>query len=263
MANFTNGLACLRRRQRAFTMVELMVVLVALGILVAMVVGLGSNIADEQNRAKTQTTQRLIIGALETFHNVEGSYPEQLHHCVEYTDVNGDVIGHCHEPPFIETESSDDENNYGIWPHSNEYWRMMTLTLRLGTLPDCTEIFLHADGFAMDQRYAGLMVVGVFNDAYGRCMDWDLDGGFGGSPAIISNGVDGYFGHYTPHDSGRPCKKCVQPSGGIPLTIEASEALFNREFEEDTDLYLDLTEDGTNQLDYQEDNIRSDGRSWK
>ena len=227
------------RQRRAFTMIELMVVLVALSVLVAMVVGLGINMADEQNRTKTKDNQKIVIGAIELYAQVKRDYPQQLHYCLSAV-VEGNLV-YCHDPAMNDTTPG-----YGTYPHSNPFYRMMSLTIGLGELPECIDAYSRSDCFTLDQNYAGISVIGTFRDAYGRCLDWDRDGGFGGSPAIISAGPDSYFGHYIP--------------GATPTNIEESEGgptpPENRIFINSTGYSYQSF-----QLEAQEDNIRSDDRT--
>ena len=217
-----------------FTMIELMVVLVALGVLVAMVVGIGKVIAEGQNNKQTDANQKTIIGAVEIYEQIMQTRPPQLHYCLMRDGL------FCHDPQF------QSDPTYGSPNYSNEYWRMMTLTLEMSKVPECADAYVRSDAFSMDQRYVEQGAMGVFSDAYGRCMDWDVDGGFGNSPAIISVGADGYFGHATPNAS--------------PSDIKQSEAEYDRIFVKNEDSYITFG-DGTSQVDYQEDNVRSDGKS--
>jgi prepilin-type N-terminal cleavage/methylation domain-containing protein len=223
-----------RTIKRAFTLVELMVVLVALGVLVAMVVGIGRRIAQDQNNKQTSANQKIIIGAVEIYHQIERTYPGQLHYCVP---VSGG--GYCHDPAWQTAE------NYGTKGKSNEHWRMMTLTLFMSEVSECLDAYTRSDAFqntgVADFAYVDSAALGTFTDAYGHCMDWDVDGGFGNSPVIVSVGADGFFGHSTP--------------GASPSNIEASEGLYDRIFSTAQDAYTSF------QLEAQEDNVRSDGKT--
>ncbi len=64
-----------RPRRRGFTMIELMIVLMILSILVAMVVGIGNYVAEEQNRKQTRVYQEIILGAIDRYTHIHGSAP--------------------------------------------------------------------------------------------------------------------------------------------------------------------------------------------
>ena len=62
-------------RRRGFTMIELMIVLMILSFLVAMVVGIGNYVAEEQYRKQTREYQGIIMAAIQRFTQITGGAP--------------------------------------------------------------------------------------------------------------------------------------------------------------------------------------------
>jgi hypothetical protein len=82
---------------------------------------------------------------------------------------------------------------------------MRTLVFELSSVQACADIYAQLPQRAFESAGTGTTGdvtaeynTGYFVDAYGQAMDWDPTGGHGGSPAIISAGPDGDFGHYVP-----------------------------------------------------------------
>jgi len=61
--------------QRAFTMVELLTVLLILGIVLALVVGIGPRIMKDAATAQTSSTQGVAMDAVQRYKELKGSYP--------------------------------------------------------------------------------------------------------------------------------------------------------------------------------------------
>ena len=59
----------------AFTLIEVLVVIVILGVLVALVVGVGKVVTDKAARDSTSSIQTILTSAINVFHQATGEYP--------------------------------------------------------------------------------------------------------------------------------------------------------------------------------------------
>ena len=125
-------------------MVELLVVLLILGILLALVVGISKYIMAESARKQTVATQRVVMNAIERFRDVTGSYPADSADCVSLMTA------------LLGNEASKEV----LRDLSNEAWK--------------------GSGQAL-------------LDGFGEAMKYQQQGGFGGSPVLISKGADRVF----------------------------------------------------------------------
>lgn len=184
--------------RNAFTMIELMVVLMALGILVAMVVAIGKNVAEEQNRRQTATVQEVVIGCIDIYRSVNGQVPPRTHSC------------------SMEDSPYDECYHGGAWPggENTEYWRMRGLIWELRRVPECEEALMRlgARFFRTDEEGLEELASGAVFDAYNRAMDWDPEGGFNNGPVVISAGPDGKFGLVDRDDGSRTYRPSTEDS---------------------------------------------------
>lgn len=66
-----------RRCNGAFTMVEMLAVLMILTILVALAVGVGVAVMAETKRKQTIATQQVVMEALQAYHDSKNNYPNE------------------------------------------------------------------------------------------------------------------------------------------------------------------------------------------
>ena len=164
------------RRRPAFTMVELLVVLLILTSLAAMVVGVGRNLAQQQERRLTATYQEIILGAIQ-----------------KYADLTGDVPPNPGDPGpggtygEIAVQRPPDMTDTQ-W---NIYARSAILYMNLIEERECLNQLTKLPQGAILMGQLGQPA--AFVDAYGKYMDYRDNGAYGG-PLLISGGPDGYIG---------------------------------------------------------------------
>ncbi|MEM1329383.1 MAG: prepilin-type N-terminal cleavage/methylation domain-containing protein [Planctomycetota bacterium] len=78
------------RKQRGFTLVEILIVVVILGILAAIVVPQFSSAADDARAGNLQTQLSTIQNAIELYRAREGAYPSMANWNALLGDTNGD-----------------------------------------------------------------------------------------------------------------------------------------------------------------------------
>lgn len=154
------------RRHPAFTMVELLVVLLILTSLAAMVIGVGRILSRQQERRLTATYQDIILGAIQKYADLTGGVP------------SNDEIK-------VEAPSEMTPTQAGI------YVRSATLYLDLAGESDCEDQLTKLPQGAILMGQMGQPA--AFVDAYGNYMDYRDSGAYGG-PLLISGGPDGYIG---------------------------------------------------------------------
>jgi prepilin-type N-terminal cleavage/methylation domain-containing protein len=158
------------RTRTAFTMVELMVVMLILTVLAAMVVALGHYTAQKQHRELTRTQQQIIMEALQQYVAVYGTAPD---------------VPMSPPYPISRLDGMSNEEYY-------IYARINMLYEALKGVPSCENILQELPEGSETQ--GSLEDPGAFVDAYGNYMDYQPTGGMGGAPVLISGGPDGYIG---------------------------------------------------------------------
>lgn len=164
------------RRRPAFTMVELLVVMLILTSLAAMVVGVGWILSQQQERRLTVVYQDIILGAIQTYANLTGGVPAN-----PGDPGPGGTYGEIsvqRPPDMTDTQ----------W---NIYARSAILYMDLIKERECVN--------QLAKLPQGAVLMGVlgqpaaFVDAYGHYMDYRDNRACGG-PLLISGGPDGYIG---------------------------------------------------------------------
>ena len=221
----SHAVASPRRSVRGFTMVELLVVLMVLGILVAVVVGIGNYVIDEQHRTQTRSWQKTILQSVEKYVSINGSRPPKLHPVWVDKGMVSDVpqmrSRTLHQYLLNETGSFE-------------------IIRGLPTGAVSFDIPFHST--AGDEFY-----VGEFFDSYGWIMDWHPTGGAAGTPVLVSRGPDQDFGYR-------------QVAATNPDGTEKQDEYGNTIYNEIADGPYDPVDDA-DLIEAQKDNIRSDGRS--
>ncbi len=166
----------------AFTMVELLVVLLILTALAAMVVGVGRYHSQEQDRKLTASYQAIVLTAIQKYADRTGDIPHNP--LGPGVDALGNELLYIgagvSAPPGIPTIEG-----------KNIWIRNALMYMDLEQESECMLI--------VDQLPHGAVMRGelgqpaAFTDAYGKYMDYEERGAFGG-PLLISGGPDGYIG---------------------------------------------------------------------
>lgn len=155
--------------RNAFTLIEVLVVIVILGVLVALVVGVSRYITDKAAHDNTVSIQTILTSAINVYHQAQGEYP------VEDTS----------NPP-VPTSSG----TYG-YRFATDQWqavvRNRSLWSQLSGEPASAKVIqkLPTDAMYPAER--------LFRDGYGRDLDYRQSAGLGGTPVVISPGADGRF----------------------------------------------------------------------
>lgn len=139
----------------AFTMVEMLAVLTILTILVALAVGVGQHVIEEAKRKQTIATQEVVMQAIQAYYDNHNGYPPE------------------------ETDGSDD----------------CSQLMKNHLVPDKDAGEL-VKGLG-SEAYAGIGTHGTgaaLLDAYAKEMRYEISGGLGGGPVLISAGKDGDWG---------------------------------------------------------------------
>ncbi len=180
---------------RAFTLVEVLMVVVILAVLASLISGVTVYVMDKANREQTLVNQQVIMNAVDRYYDIMGEYPpDGINPDAAETDKLK-VIG---PPPT-------DPNDTGL---------ILLKFLSASKLdPDLST---DATNTTFKNRLAGRMVkinkssaaillelpedamdVAGFKDAYGNYMRYEETGGLGGTPVIISPGPDSRFADVT------------------------------------------------------------------
>lgn len=151
-------------RTKAFTLVEMLVVVFVIAILVTIVVGVAKIVIGRASSDQTAVSMKAILNAIETYREVTGDYP------VEATDFTGQ--------PTVGWTVRD-------W---QAYVRGRLLYEDLSGRPQ-SQAKLAPLGNAVLQISGNW----VFVDGFGKYLDYFRDGGAGGTPLLLSAGADGNF----------------------------------------------------------------------
>ncbi len=171
------------RKARAFTMVEVLMVVVILAVLASLISGVTVYVMDKANREQTLVNQQVIMNAVDRYYDIMGEYPP-----------DNNVAGVIKKPAL----PTDPIKESGF---------ILLHFLAFPGLPQNTDSI---DPAAMTTRMQGrvtkiqkasaaillelpedTMDAAGFKDAYGNYMVYIEDGGLGGTPVLISPGPDG------------------------------------------------------------------------
>lgn len=181
------------RKSLAFTLIEMMVVIFILGILVAMVVGISRYVFEESARKETETTQAVLMGIIDAFHEQFEKYPPD-----QLDPINNAAQGDKPLEPsaaiisdMLQCRDANDITDAqcqfitgavpqpGHKPRLAQQIKAISMD-RLLKLPE-EAIGDEASDF-------------VFLDGWGKAMRYSRNGGLGDRPVLISAGPDGQFG---------------------------------------------------------------------
>jgi len=152
------------RRAEAFTLIELMVVMFIIGVLVAMVVGVGKYVYDEAGRKETRSILTVVQSAVEQYKEVAGDYPDDA-------AVTGVGPANSSRVLLYHFKGSD--------PGSE------TMQKRIRDASGTYILKLPSDSYSGGDKIL---------DSFGNELRYEKAGGFGGKPVVISPGPDGQLG---------------------------------------------------------------------
>jgi len=146
-----------------FTLIEILIVLFIFGVLLTLAVNVARYVYDEAARKETQSTQAIVISAIQAFYDVTDDYP----------DDGGDPQA-SGKSLLKELNGEDISNRFD----SDLEKRIVKATRDI-------LLKLPLDAFKVGDE--------AIRDSFGRKMRYDKAGGLGGVPALISAGPDGDF----------------------------------------------------------------------
>lgn len=147
--------------RRAFTLVEMLVVIVILVIVVSLVVGVSRYVTEQSARTQTQDSQAMIITAIDAYFDVEKTYPEE-----DPEAAGGDGA------------TEREQRSHNLFDALSEVQPSREV---IAGLPE------DATGNGPETGRT------VFLDGWDNAIDYDADGGVGGTPELISPGPDGDY----------------------------------------------------------------------
>lgn len=176
-----------RAQSRGFTLVEILVVILILGILVSLVVGVGRYVMQDADRRKTSSIQSILIHAVNVYREQKGAYPTQL--------ADADITANPRptDPSFYGSRFAGSTAD-AMWAAA---LRMTNLLDQLAADPKAVAILQKLPPEAIycpTQPFLGTTGQHkVARDAYDMPMDYRAAGA-GGAPVIISGGPDRSMG---------------------------------------------------------------------
>jgi prepilin-type N-terminal cleavage/methylation domain-containing protein len=169
-----------RHNRRGMTLMELLVVTIILGLLMALGLGIGSTLLTKADRQKTIGTMAIVMGAIDTYYEQCGAYPPQRNAARNDSDgnivmVDGKIV--WNDPPPAA---------YG----ATQYDYSDFLLLMLKSCPASQKALSALDQQAMEEgAYSG----SSFIDGFNLPILYNATGGFGGTPKLLSAGPDGKY----------------------------------------------------------------------
>ncbi len=162
--------------RRGFTLIEILVVLFILGLLAAIVAGVSGYVMRSAGRRETASIQKVLLDAVQAYHdagNPKGYPPDRYDpNTYDPNDSGRALINYL-------TGKIDETNNGSFDPTPLWEGRQAKAAIEvLGRLPEN----------AWDGGWNSPVT-----DSWGRPMQYEADGGLGGSPVVISAGADGDF----------------------------------------------------------------------
>ncbi len=193
-----------------FTLVELLVVMALIGIIVTMVISVGSSVRIKAAEDETHARLGLLRGALETYYELMGDYPVKVGAYVSEPKISvGEVIN---------VRGNSDHKNY--WtadpPRSQRDSAKRNMAFLMSYLLGLDETrkavgLMPAECYVDEKTWPdGLYPLEVYGnddqndppakeytyilDSFDTPINYQRSGGVGGSPVLISAGVNGIFG---------------------------------------------------------------------
>ncbi len=165
----------------AFTLVELLVVIFIIAILVSLVVGVATYVMDESAIKETEITQAMTMVVLNSFYELYNKYP------ADREDPSGSYDTDDSSRVLLKyltgiLEDDDDLEYLTGQPTSTQAERDAEGKKIRDALSDSL-LKLPEDAFIAGSPSRIL-------DGWGKDMRYQKDGGFGGTPVLISDGPD-------------------------------------------------------------------------
>ncbi len=180
-------------RRHAFTLIELLVAIVIIVIIIAMVVSVANYVFEEAARKQTQTTQNIVMTAVEEYKKLMGQYPADVAYTDQYVSDVDAIFRDSNTILMLCLLGGVDDDPMGMYPYKHPWFydnpnetqdreRLQVkikkaMGKKLGELsPDVldTSNFWILDGWEVPMRY-------------------EQFGGLGKRPVLISAGPDGSF----------------------------------------------------------------------
>jgi prepilin-type N-terminal cleavage/methylation domain-containing protein len=177
----------------AFTLIEVLIVVLILTILATLVVSMGATLRIASGRQKTMQYQSLVMAGVRAYYGVRGFYPAE-----------GISSGTAIPIPVMSAP-----RYYGGDHYDHPYYRECmaskirnaNLYLQLLAEPESAKTVQALPPLALfrvpNQLWSLPGVNYVFRDGYNNDMDYRVSAGLGGRPVLISAGPDGAFGFGT------------------------------------------------------------------
>lgn len=126
----------LQRKERGFTIVELLIVIVVIGILAALVITTFSGIQKKARDTERTTDIKAIHGQVEAYYAANGFYPDLTN--ITPADLKGLDAGALVDPKGGSLQAASDASHYGYAP-TNDTGAACTTAAK-----DCTKYTLTA-----------------------------------------------------------------------------------------------------------------------
>jgi prepilin-type N-terminal cleavage/methylation domain-containing protein len=179
--------------KNAFTLIEIMVVILILGVLVTLVIGVAGKVRQEFDKKRTIVFQDQIVAAIRAFRDARGYDPNENY-----------------LPNGVSSPPGAYPGGYGsnYTPDWNAKVHISNLYAQLFAEPASQKMILALPPEAVYSPPGSFRsVTGVYKtlrDGFGFDMDYQMIGGAGGKPVVNSAGVGGHFpnGFFDPNGIG-------------------------------------------------------------
>lgn len=177
----------IRATGRAFTLIEMMIVIALIGILVALVVGVGGAVQGKAAELETRAVLKAIQGAIETYTDTYGSPPAQA---VDWTTSDGENLRN-------ETGTTPSGHIRGLRANTG----VLVAQLRRDNkarqqLEELSKDLFVTSRFSPDpvDDPDAMVELTYILDPFGTEVDYQANGGVGGTPVLISAGPNRLWG---------------------------------------------------------------------
>ncbi len=183
-------------RRHAFTLIELLVAIVIIVIIIAMVVGVANYVFEEAARKQTQTTQNIVMTAVEEYKKLMGQYPADKAYTDQYdnTDVktkykdSNTILMLC-------LLGGEDGDPMGMYPYKHPWFKGLKVGPMILERDRLKARIKKAMGKKLGELSPDVLDTSNFwiLDGWEIPMRYEQFGGLGKRPVLISAGPDGEF----------------------------------------------------------------------